>query len=269
MPTTQTWKFQCGHQFFHIKHQANETVTPSGISSLNMPEALIDSPDPCPECAENNRVAQEKKEKARQECKEALIAHKAHSKFLNTQVTSAKNNPNLKEVFKKLWRDSKELWAAKVQELAAEYEGVDGPREAHNIAFERSLEDTEDMIDLMATAAWSKVIDSDGDAIPGPPEALQQRYKEWNCLQEEYKELRKVYEEKIMQGFEDEATKLEEIRGKAVALIKEAQSRSVDFSWLCISEHITGLCNKQNSSFLELMHTSSRYAYFCFFAVHF
>jgi hypothetical protein len=31
----------------------------------------------------------------------------------------------------------------------------------------------------------------------------------------------KLYEEKTMQGFEDVATKLEEVRGKVVALIKE------------------------------------------------
>lgn len=217
---TQTWKFRCGHQFFHIKHQANEVVTPSGISSLNMPKVLIESPDQCPECTANNRAAQGKKEKAREKCRKAIIAHKARSKFLNTQVTSAKTNLELKEVIKKLLRDSKELWAAKVQGLAAEYEGMDGPREAHDMAFERSLEDTEDMIDLMATAAWSKVIDSDGGVISGPPEALQQRYKEWNGLQEEYREL-KLYEENTMQRFDDVATKLEEVRGKVVALIKE------------------------------------------------
>jgi hypothetical protein len=85
MFTTQTWKFRCGHQFFHIKHQANEVVTPSGISSLNMPKALIESPDQCPECTANDRAAQEKKEKAREKCRKAVIAHEAHSKFLNTR----------------------------------------------------------------------------------------------------------------------------------------------------------------------------------------
>jgi hypothetical protein len=39
-------------------------------------------------------------------------------------------------------------------------------------------------------------------------------------LQEEYREL-KLYEENTMQGFDDVATKLEEVRGKVVALIEE------------------------------------------------
>ena len=40
-------------------------------------------------------------------------------------------------------------------------------------------------------------------------------------MKTEYKQLRKVYEDTTMQGFEDVATKLEEIREKAVALIKD------------------------------------------------
>jgi hypothetical protein len=92
-----------------------------------------------------------------------------------------------------------------VQELAADYQGRGVLREAHNITFERSLEVAEEMRDLMATAAWSKVIGSDGDVIAGPPGTLQQRYKQWNSLQTEYKQLRNVYEETTMQGFEDVA----------------------------------------------------------------
>lgn len=216
MPTTHIWKFRCGHQATHIKQQVSKAVTLSGIPSINGSDVLIESPDPCPECQGDKRKAQDhKKDKAREECQEAISAHKAHSRFLGSQVTNTKNNPELKRVFEKMLNESKVFWGKKVQELATSYEDLEGPQEAHNVTFEKSLEDVQEMIDLMATVAANTHTNRDTRA------AIMRRLREWTALQIEHKELKNVYEEKTKQGFEDVASKLEAIRRKASALIKD------------------------------------------------
>jgi len=173
-------------------------------------DVRMGSPDLCPECHGDKRKAQDhEKERAREECQEAITAHKAHSEFLSSQVANT-NNPELKNVFKKMLNDSRLMWATKVQELVADYESLEGPREAHNVTFEKSLEEVENMIDMMVTKVGNKY----------SPRAILQS-KEWYSLRKEYKGLRNVYEEKTKQGFEDVATKLEAIRRKASALIKD------------------------------------------------
>jgi len=205
----QQWIFSCGHKLTGapiIPNTNGDAIIPRRRRTTT---AIVEkhSPDKCPECAATEREAEKNKNKARQDCEATVAALRAHAEFLKSQVTSAQNNLQLKEVFGKLLRDCKKELSGKLIELTAEYRSVNGARVSHSESFQTRLNETEGMINLIVAVAESKA-----DLSGGMPFALLHN----RGIQAEYKELRKKYEESTKQA----ATRLEGVREQVVDVIK-------------------------------------------------
>ncbi|KAH8790781.1 hypothetical protein BGZ57DRAFT_27283 [Hyaloscypha finlandica] len=209
----QQWIFSCGHKLTGapiIPNTNGDAIIPRRRTTTAIVEKH--SPDKCPECAATEREAEKNKNKARQDCEATVAALRAHAEFLKSQVASAQNNLQLKEVFGKLLRDCKKELSGKLIELTAEYRSVNGARVSHSESFQTRLNETEGMINLIVAVAESKA-----DLSGGMPFALLHN----RGIQAEYKELRKKYEESTKLGFEEAATRLEGVRDQAMNVIMD------------------------------------------------
>jgi hypothetical protein len=98
------------------KYKPNER----GIRQVSSPTAikvLGTVPIQCPECGLAAQEADRKEKELLAQNEAALIAHKEHGKFLQTQLANSAGHPALNEVFKKLFEDCLFLQARKVVEI--------------------------------------------------------------------------------------------------------------------------------------------------------
>jgi hypothetical protein len=217
----QEWVFSCGHKLTSTLIIPNTEYTfeytfanPRSANPKRGRNAAAilekHSPDKCPECAATEREAEKNTNRARQDCEATVAALKAHVEFLKSQVASAKNNLQLEEVFGKLLRDCKKELSGELIELIAEYRSLKGARVSHSESFQTRLNETEGMVDLIVAVAESKT----DQGVEISRALLQSRN-----IQAKYKQLRTKYEKSTKKGFEEAATRLEDIRYLAMNVI--------------------------------------------------
>ena len=102
MAPPTVWNFSCDHQFTITKYVPNKRGFWQGAPSTAVIRTV---PNQCPECFWAVQEAKRKEKELLAQDEAALLAHKEHGKFLQTQLAKSAGDPALNEVFKKLFED--------------------------------------------------------------------------------------------------------------------------------------------------------------------